>query len=70
VPNGPTLLLGLAVGAAAVAWLPWQFAAIAGCILFVFALVTYFTAQAKLPPKLPTERSGAKAEEKKGDGAN
>jgi uncharacterized membrane protein YoaK (UPF0700 family) len=64
--KGLLLLLGFAVGVAAVVWLPWQFAAIAVCILFVFALVTYLTAQAKLPP----ERSRAKAEEKKGDGAN
>ena len=67
--KGLPILLGLAVGVAAVAWLPWQFVAIAVCILFIFALATYYGAQAKLPPKMPPER-GAKVEEKKADRAN
>jgi uncharacterized membrane protein YoaK (UPF0700 family) len=69
VSNGPVLLVGLAVGAVVMAWMPWQFGAIAVCILFVFALATYYGAKAKLPPKLPPER-GAKVGEKKGDGAD
>jgi protein-S-isoprenylcysteine O-methyltransferase Ste14 len=60
------ILLGLAVGVAAMAWLPWQFAAIAACILFVFALVTYLTAQAKLLP----EQRGKKVGVDKADGPN
>jgi len=63
------LLLGLAVGVAVVTWLPWQFAAIATCILFVIALATYYGAKAKLPPKLPPEQ-GAMIGENKGDQAN
>jgi len=69
VSKGLPILLGLAVGGAAVAWVPWQFVAIALCILFVFALARYFTAQVKLPTKISPERA-AKVEENKTDRAN
>jgi len=62
VSQGVPIMLGFAVGIVVVAWLPWQFAAIAVCILFVFALATYYGAKAKLPPE-----RGAKVEEKKAD---
>jgi hypothetical protein len=58
------LLLGLAVGVAAAALVPWQLVAIAICIIFIIRLAVHFTTQAKkLSP--PTER-GAKFGEKKG----
>jgi hypothetical protein len=65
VSQGVPILLGFSIGIVVVAWLPWQFAAIAVCILFVFALATHYGAKAKMPPE-----RGAKVEVKKDDRAN
>jgi seryl-tRNA synthetase len=48
--NGLTLLLGFAVGAAAVLWLPWQLTAIATSLLCLLVLIVFYRAQTKLPP--------------------